>query len=433
MLKKIPKFQSGASVLNFNTDASNYLSLSASNIDNQQPFAQTYNPLQFPFLQQNTQVSFQTPDIKDALKTPSLNSSDLIINNAATQARQNAESKNVSSGDSDKNLKGPKINNKNLGGIGFGSIAKAGRSLFDMGATALGAEKNDTMDSIYDTASDVASQFGPWGLLAAGVIDTWNFLDKSLGKAFTNEKLQRGFEGQTGSSSYADFSTQGKTLRLTQLGAQDKLLAQRNAKAEQYANAMGNVLANKQATQARSQATQNVNTRFLNQKAGAVSGSLLTAKNGGVLKSIKTVISKTNRNFIINSPIYTKNLNLSSDKEINEDVKMFKDGGAVIPSGALHKNKHRLEEIDESLNKNITSKGIPVITIEGGGEIKQHAEIEKEEIILSLSLTKQIEKLWKEGTEEAAIEAGKLFTTALMEDTEDNVGLIEKVKNENKG
>ena len=86
----------------------------------------------------------------------------------------------------------------------------------------------------------------------------------------------------------------------------------------------------------------------------------------------------------------------------------------------------------KSLNKNITSKGIPVITIEDGGEIKQHAEIEKEEIILSLSLTKQIEKLWKEGTEEAAIEAGKLFTKALMEDTEDNVGLIEKVQNENK-
>jgi hypothetical protein len=113
---------------------------------------------------------------------------------------------------------------------------------------------------------------------------------------------------------------------------------------------------------------------------------LLTAKNGGVLRSIKTVISKANRNFIINSSIYIKDLPV--DKEINEDIKLFKDGGAVIPSGALHKNKHHLEEVDESLNKNITSKGIPVITIEDGGEIKQHAEIEKEEIILSLSLTK---------------------------------------------
>lgn len=432
MLKKIPKFAVPASALNFNTDASNYLNLSASNIDYQQPFAQTYNPLQFPFLQQNTQVSFQTPDIKDVLKTLSLNSSDLIINNAATQARQNAESKHVSSGDSDgKGLKGPQISNKAAGYVkGASQISKG---VFDSTASILGFQKNDTMDSIYSSASDIAKQFGPYGQIAGMAIDAWNFIDKGLGKLFTNDKLQKGFDGRTGSSSYADFSTQGKTLRLTQLGAQDKLLAQRNAKAEQYANAMGNVLANKQATQARSQATQNVNTRFLNQKSGAVSGSLLTAKNGGVLKSIKTVISKTNRNFIINSPIYTKDLNLSSDKEINEDIKMFKDGGAVIPSGALHKNKHHLEEIDESLNKNITSKGIPVITIEDGGEIKQHAEIEKEEIILSLSLTKQIEKLWKEGSEEAAIEAGKLFTNALMEDTEDNVGLIEKVKNENKG
>jgi hypothetical protein len=40
----------------------------------------------------------------------------------------------------------------------------------------------------------------------------------------------------------------------------------------------------------------------------------------------------------------------------------------VIPEGALHKNKHHLEEVDEKF-EDVTSKGIPVIT-EKDGEIK---------------------------------------------------------------
>jgi hypothetical protein len=34
---------------------------------------------------------------------------------------------------------------------------------FDAIANIGGFEKNDTMDSIYDTASSVAKSFGPWG------------------------------------------------------------------------------------------------------------------------------------------------------------------------------------------------------------------------------------------------------------------------------
>lgn len=419
-MHKVRKYQSGA-LINYNSGVNQYLDSVNQILHNSFSPTLRLNP--------NIQQGFTGFDIGNVLKDTSLNSSDLIIQNAAEQARKNAEERarnnNGASTTEDADIKKSKFSS------GMNIASSVAPMAFDTIANIGGFEKNDTMDSIYDTASSVAKSFGPWGQVAGLAIDAWNFIDKGLGKAFTNEKLQRGFEGQTGSSSYADFSTQGKSLRLTQLGAQDKLLAQRNAKAQQYAKAMSNVATNRQAVQARAQAADNMNTTFQNRKAGGVSGSLLTAKNGGVLRSIKTVISKANRNFIINSPIYIKDL--SVDKEINEDVKMFKDGGAVIPSGALHKNKHHLEEVDESLNKNITSKGIPVITIEDGGEIKQHAEIEKEEIILSLSLTKQIEKLWKEGTEEAAIEAGKLFTIALMEDTEDNVGLIEKVKNENKG
>lgn len=306
-------------------------------------------------------------------------------------------------------------------GIGFGGLAKAARGTLDFAAQAGGFEKNDTMDGIYDTASDVAAQFGPWGMLAAGIIDTWNFIDKAGGKTI------KGFDGQTGSSSYTDFSVQDKRLRMTQRGAANKHESLRDTKLQQFSRAMGAVDLNRQLVQARTQAADNMNRSFLNKKAGGVSGSLLTAKNGGILKEIKSVISKHNRKLILDENFFKKELQESSD------IKMFKDGGAVIPSGALHKNKHHLESIDPNLKQNITTKGIPVITIEEDGEIKQHAEIEKEEVILSLSLTKQIEQLWKEGTDEAAIEAGKLLTEALLRDTEDNVGLIEKIENESKG
>jgi hypothetical protein len=277
------------------------------------------------------------------------------------------------------------------------------------------------MDSIYDTASDVAAQFGPWGMLAAGIIDTWNFIDKAGGK-----KVQS-VDGTTGSSSYANNSREARNFRMTQGSAANKYQKLVDSSLKQTAMARNVVNSNQQAVQARTQAADNMNRSFLNKKAGGVSGSLLTARNGGTLRNLKSIVSKVERKLILNEYF---------EQPIREevlDVKMFKDGGAVIPSGALHKNKHHLENIDPNLKSNITSKGIPVITIEEGGEIKQHAEIEKEEVILSLSLTKQIEKLWKEGTDEAAIEAGKLLTEALLQDTEDNVGLIEKIENENKG
>jgi len=41
----------------------------------------------------------------------------------------------------------------------------------------------------------------------------------------------------------------------------------------------------------------------------------------------------------------------------------------------------------------VTNKGIPVITMEDGGDITQHAEIECDEIIFNLELTKKLEDM----------------------------------------
>lgn len=109
--------------------------------------------------------------------------------------------------------------------------------------------------------------------------------------------------------------------------------------------------------------------------------------------------------------------------------KKFAEGGKVnvIPSGALHAHKHHLENVDEKFEE-VTTKGIPVITEEKGGDIKQHAEVEREEIIFNLEVTKQLEKLMQDGSDEAAIEAGKLLVHEILENTVDNTGLLNTVE-----
>lgn len=127
-------------------------------------------------------------------------------------------------------------------------------------------------------------------------------------------------------------------------------------------------------------------------------------------------------------------LSKGQKEKIQEEVRMeevagFKNGGAVnvIPDGALHAHKHHLENVDEKFEE-VTTKGIPVITEEKGGDIKQHAEVEREEIIFNLDVTKQLEKLMQDGSDEAAIEAGKLLVHEILENTVDNTGLLNTVE-----
>ena len=112
-----------------------------------------------------------------------------------------------------------------------------------------------------------------------------------------------------------------------------------------------------------------------------------------------------------------------------EEVQEFKDGGAVnvIPEGNLHARLHHMEDAD-----GLTKKGVPVVDKDGN----QQAEIELNEIILHLELTKKLEELcnkfYNEETksrdkEDLAIEAGKLLAKEIMENTEDRTGLMNEV------
>jgi len=114
-------------------------------------------------------------------------------------------------------------------------------------------------------------------------------------------------------------------------------------------------------------------------------------------------------------------------------VDFFEDGGKteeseeeplsnqqnVIPEGALHARKHHMENTE-----GLTQKGIPVIDNKG----EQQAEIELNEIIFNLEVTKKLEELCKDGSDEAAIEAGKLLVQEILFNTEDRTGLIKTLK-----
>lgn len=118
--------------------------------------------------------------------------------------------------------------------------------------------------------------------------------------------------------------------------------------------------------------------------------------------------------------------NIEEAKRIlNNRLQSFKNGGAVnvIPDGALHKNRHHLEDIDEKF-EDVTTKGIPVITEAKNGDVIQQAEVEKEEIIFNLAVTKKLEELMEKGTDEAAIEAGKLLTEEILRNTIDNTNKL---------
>lgn len=114
-----------------------------------------------------------------------------------------------------------------------------------------------------------------------------------------------------------------------------------------------------------------------------------------------------------------------------DEIQAFQNGGVigidvnVIPEGKYHAHKNHLGEINEEY-EDLTKKGIPVVVHSEGGELEQVAEIEKMELIFRLEVTEKLEKLFKDGSDEAMIEAGKLVAVEIMENTQDNSGEVLK-------
>lgn len=288
----------------------------------------------------------------------------------------------------------------------------------------LGNRPSDGIDDMANSAAKVATKFGPWGYLAAGVIKAGNFLNKAGGENI------KGFEGNTGSAGFQDFSMADKHTRgnifapisslFTTSAVAKDYYNQVEKKKSQFAQAKSLVDESRKQNQARFQAADNVGRRNQSILSGNNDYSAILAQKGAALENMKEAVK--NPYIKRPNPISIFNDVLSSIK--NTTIEQFKQGGSVIPSGSLHKDKHNLDA--EGLQGKITKKGIPVVSVEEGGEVIQHAEIEKEEIIIEISLSKKLEKLWKDGSDDAAIEAGRLLANEIMEDTTDNANLLNK-------
>lgn len=123
-------------------------------------------------------------------------------------------------------------------------------------------------------------------------------------------------------------------------------------------------------------------------------------------------------------PFYKNGGNITIQVTVVKDKPKEEEAKNVIPAGALHANKHHMDNADS-----LTQKGIPVVDDKG----KQQAEIEKDEIILHLKLTNKLEELQekyekasKTEQDRLAIEAGKLLVEEILHNTIDNTNLIDK-------
>lgn len=274
------------------------------------------------------------------------------------------------------------------------------------------------------TVANIASQFGPWGQLASAVYTGINKLggatnaSKGLGKVndFANTAASillpgAGFiVGKTDPfkmdsriAQSSAFTGLSDNLQTTEGNASSKLLFGQNSANNMIAEgklkqskALGIMDSNDMAMSAANNPMNSIASQI--QLSGGYN-PLMSAKYGAKLQDVKRILA------------------LKESKKTT----MYKQGGSfnVIPDGALHARKHHLEDLDEKY-KEVTHKGIPIISESESGEITQHAEVEKEEIIFRLEVTKKIEELAKKGTDEAAIETGKLLVKEILYNTKDN-------------
>ena len=324
-----------------------------------------------------------------------------------------------------------------------------------IGSALLGPTNSDSttqaINSGYDVVSDAIMAVPGWGTAVGGAMKVAGFasdaLNKLTGGATTVEDSKFGFDkvlsskfltltplglaNALGKSKIEGSNTDiAKTINYgytpedevkeTQIGGVTKLFnkifKKKNVKKEAEQRVLNTntqnikksavVGANSQWQQAVQNSYANTAERNQQQLMGGFGVNqlrTLAAKNGTKLYKLGNI-----KNEVKNKRSKTKKL---------------QTGGTlnVIPEGAFHSRKNNID-LD-----GITPKGIPVITLEDGGGVTQHAEIERAELIFRKELTDKVEeayKKYKDGDESMLLEVGKLLTYEILENTEDNVGLL---------
>lgn len=336
------------------------------------------------------------------------------------------------------------------------------------------------IDSVYDTAQSASAMFGPAGQFASLIMGGNKLLGNIMNKvgagtsgetpidvilnssflqltpfgminglggkktmSFTKDNLafaQVG-SGYTGTSANVDdaLSKANKKYGLFSLGALDKA-NDKIIDARRQQQIMSNVAdtASDRFALSDSMAAINNSRMALNLMGGYDQSSVRVGKAGMILQLAREINSKPSvlkeiteiPEEFLEVPEFKEGGQIPQNYEILQEVTEiptefleideFKKGGKfnIIPEGALHARKHNMDV------ENITQKGIPVVSESADGEIVQQAEIERQEIIFRLEVTKKLEELAKDGSDEAAIEAGKLLVQEIIYNTIDNTNTL---------
>lgn len=327
-------------------------------------------------------------------------------------------------------------------------------------------QQSEAIDNaVHGVSSALFKSKNPYAMLAGVGIEGANFLTKIGGntvQGFNTNINSSGYGnlGNYSSRSFRDFGTFAGLGGLN-MNRMNQIMADRNQRAQMALNAANIANDIKFEQEARMNSTQDI--MYQNQIAlnGGIDTSLLSAKEGGKLNQIKykklgtsksniDIIEDLNQNDDENVIGYGKSgikivcYNLEKDSKVLkaqngaklEQIEVSDDPN-VIPEGSLHKNKHADFDLD------VTKKGIPVITVKDDNvetleeiqnqsdSVIQHAEIEESEIIFSKELTNFLEEnknKWNETKDDSILlEVGKRLTKEIIENTDDNTNLIDKL------
>lgn len=354
------------------------------------------------------------------------------------------------------------LNEDNGGGSGsgFGSILMNAGPGINAATTLFGKQYSDEGFQDEQTAINIAGMFGPWGALGGAIAGVSSQVTRAAD--INTSKMSERAREAAGVSKTARFGNNMLSWLNNQtwglysgFGAIDKINDfSVSRESDQLSGAYSGTLANMRAAEdvagsrfffGKSKLNNLVNEsikndQLLNQigidneqrvssvpyNAQNIASRNFRTMNGMTGQSYATRVGKEGMKMLSRQELDK----IYAAKKIEEsDITKLQNGGSIlVPEGALHAHKHHMEEVNPDLAEDLTKKGIPVVAVDEKGEVTQVAEIEKQELIFEKSLTEEIEKLWKDNSEEAMIKAGKLITKTLMTNCDDNAGLVKEVE-----
>ena len=273
-----------------------------------------------------------------------------------------------------------------------------------------------TGSAIVDGISAVASNLGPIGMAVGAALQLANGIGgKRVDKLQDNTSEIASRTGSAYMGSIGDVQDNIDKYSNKKAGLFDFGFAKEGNSAIDKAEKMQNTMLDigryqdlRKSNNAAADLAQQNRNRY-----SGYTGAIAIGQEGMKLPNLdwaKDFLFKYNQKPQINIPEFQKGGKLGLDTN-------------VIVEGSYHAHKNHLDEINPELG-DMTPKGIPVAAQNEDGSKTQVAEIERKELILTKELTDKIEALYKDGSEEAMIEAGMLFADELFNNTQDNTGEV---------